>query len=123
MSSIFGIMDNRDALCPGCKTLPTVHQLMGHYHRIHDCSRDFLSCDCPFCVWLNQVRVESVLGNLADVVQRVTVDLAVFPDDGGNQNLHLDLIYEETGQYFTETRFEMIANPCMCLKELWYSLL
>jgi hypothetical protein len=52
MSTMFGVVDDRDALCPGCKTLPTVDQLMDHHHMIHDCSKGILSCKCPFCVWL-----------------------------------------------------------------------
>lgn len=118
MSPAFGIIDNRDALCSGCRTLPTVDQLMGHYHTIHDCSKEFLSCDCPFCVWLRENRVDGVPWKLADAVQQVTVDLAGFPDDAGNQNLHLDLVYKGSGKYFGETRFEMIAEPCMCLRAL-----
>jgi hypothetical protein len=121
MSQVMGIIDDRDALCAGCKTLPPIDQLMGHYHIIHDCSKEFLSCDCSFCIWLRENRVDGVPWKLADAVRQLSVEIAGFADDAGNQNLHLDLIFSETGKHFGETKFEMIANPCMCLRALEYS--
>ena len=118
MSSLFGIVDERGALCPGCKTLPTVERLMGHFHMIHDCSREFSSCDCPFCIWLRENRVDGQPRKLADAVRHVTVEIGGFEDDAGNMNLHLDLMFKGTSEYFGETRFEMIAKPGKCLRAL-----
>jgi hypothetical protein len=120
MSTAFGIVDDRDALCPGCKTLPTVDQLMNHHHMIHDCSKEFLSCECPFCIWLCETRVDWPDARLEDVVQQVFVEIAGLPGNAGTQSLYLNHIYIETGKYFGSTRFEMIAKPCKYLENPKY---
>jgi hypothetical protein len=111
---VFGITHDRDTLCPGCKTLPTVDQMLGYHHLIHDCSKEFLSCECPFCVWLCETRIDWPDSRLEDVNRQVSVDIAGFPDEAGTQSLCLNLMFKNTQKFFGSTRFEMIAKPCRC---------
>jgi hypothetical protein len=113
---MFGIVDDRDALCPGCKTLPTVDQMFNHHHMIHDCSREFLSCECPFCVWLSEARVDWSDSKLEDVARQVSVEI-VGSSDGQMKDLYLMFMFEGTQDCFGSTRLEMIAKPCRSLKE------
>lgn len=102
MSSVFGVIDDRDALCIGCKNLPTVDQLTGYHHMIHDCFKEFSSCNCPLCIciWLRENRRDVLPWKLEEAVKQVSVDIVVFPDTAGNRSLHLNLMYKETTNYF-----------------------
>lgn len=115
MSMAFGIMDNRDALCPGCESLPTVDQLIDHHHVIHDCYEEFLSCDCPFCVWLREHRVNRSIRRFEKAARGVFVDTGVFQDGKILHSMHLNLMFKDTYKFFGSSIFEIIAKPCRYL--------
>jgi len=110
MSNNFGIMDNREALCVGCKSLPPVDQLLGHHHRIHDLHGEFEKCACPFCVWLFNLSDKTHLKKLEDLDRQASVELAGFQD--GNNSWSMFLIFE-ANNHQRDMRFDMVARASM----------
>ncbi|KKY20699.1 putative het domain [Diplodia seriata] len=46
----------KEDLCPACRDLPPVNRLQSYEHLLHDNFESFLSCPCPFCIWLNDAQ-------------------------------------------------------------------
>ncbi|KAL1626125.1 hypothetical protein SLS54_002959 [Diplodia seriata] len=98
----------KEDLCPACRDLPPVNHLQSYEHVLHDNFESFLSCPCPFCVWLHDAQkadltpsdrdlliknneAVGLLGNLRTTPQTINL---------GDQMSHLSSVY-----------FRLFADP------------
>lgn len=109
-------------LCPGCRDLPPVDSFQHYQHILHDTFKSFLTCPCPFCLWLQRAQepdlapesrsslieensVVGLLPNLAATPQSISL---------GDQMSNMGNLHSSN---YVNVYFEVFTDPCEFIAE------